>query len=84
MSDTRPEETGAFARRARDGEWDSEVQATAVFLCIARTPWTNYNYVGLILSASPFVAGCMERVGNITNVPSDWYDGGITTTVTVV
>ncbi|KAF7505153.1 hypothetical protein GJ744_001219 [Endocarpon pusillum] len=84
MPETRSGETGAFARRARDGEWVSEVQAAAVFLCIARTPWTNYNYVGLILSASPYVAGCVERVGNITNVPRDWYEGGTTTTVTIV
>lgn len=84
MPETRPEETGAFARRARDGEWASEVQAAAVFLCIARTPWMNYSLVGLILSASPHVAGCVERVGIITKVPIDWYEAGITTTVTIV
>jgi Heterokaryon incompatibility protein (HET) len=84
ISDTKPEESGAFARRARGEEWESEVQAAAVFLCIARTPRTDYNYVGLILSSSPYVAGCMERVGSITSVPSDWYESGETTSVIIV
>ena len=84
MPEVRPGETGAFARRARGEEWDENVQATAVFFCIARTPWMNYNYVGLILSASPDDASCMERVGSITNVPSDWYEGSEVMTVTIV
>ena len=84
MPETRSGQTDAFARRARDGEWVSEMQAAAVFICIARTPWANYKYVGLILGASPYVAGCLERVGNITNVPIDWYEGGEMTTVTIV
>ena len=76
--------TSATVRRARGDEWESDVEAEGYFMCIARTPWMNYNYVGLILGASPYVGGCLERVGSITSVPSDWYEGGQMTTVTVV
>jgi hypothetical protein len=83
MAEMKLGKDGGFARRARDGEWDSEVQAAAVFLCIAQTPWTNHNYVGLILAASPYFEGCLERVGSITGIPSDWHDGGEMTTMTI-
>ncbi|KAL8747611.1 MAG: hypothetical protein Q9190_000546 [Brigantiaea leucoxantha] len=79
-----PGENGAFARRAQNGEQMSEVHAAAVFLCVARTPWTNYNYVGLILSSSPKVAGCMERVGSMTNVPGDWCEDGAMTNLMII
>lgn len=79
-----PGETETFARRARGEEMALEMQASATFLCIAKTPWRNYKYVGLILSKSVDEAGCMERVGNITNVPSDWYDSGEVAMVTIV
>ena len=73
-------------RRARGQEWEEDVHGQAIFLCIGRTPWLNYNYVGLVLSwsSSPDFPGCMERIGNITNVPSDWYDGGEWATVNMV
>ncbi|KAK3351081.1 heterokaryon incompatibility protein-domain-containing protein [Neurospora tetraspora] len=76
----------ACIRRARGEEWEDEVHGQGVFLCIGRTPWMNYNYVGLVLSwsSSPNSPGCMERIGNITNVPSDWYDSGEWVTVTIV
>ena len=77
-------ETDTSARRARGEEFAQELQASAVFLCIAKTPWRNYNYVGLILSKSAEQPGYMERVGNITGVPSDWYESGELTTVTII
>jgi hypothetical protein len=52
---------GAFAHRARDGEWASEVEAKAVFLRIAQTPSTDYDYVGLVLAASSYVEDCLGR-----------------------
>ena len=84
MAQTMPGKTAAFARRARGGEWAPEIEAAAIFLCIARTPWANYNYVGLVLSTSPTVPGCLERVGSMTNVPSDWYNEGEITNITIV
>lgn len=76
----------ACIRRARGTECEDRVHGEAVFLCIGRTPWLNYNYVGLILSwsPSPHSPGCMERIGNITGVPSDWYESGEWATVTIV
>jgi len=55
IADMEVRTDGAFARRARDGEWDSEVEAKASFLCIAQTPSTDYDYVGLVLAASSYV-----------------------------
>jgi hypothetical protein len=79
-----PTGTETFARRARVDEFTMELQASAVFLCIAKTPWRNYNYVGLVLSKSAEHPGCLERVGNVARVPSDWYESGEPTTVTII
>ena len=71
IADMEVRTDGAFARRARDGEWDSEVEAKASFLCIAQTPSTDYDYVGLVLAACFDVEGCLGKSGNITNVTSE-------------
>lgn len=84
MPVSTPMGTDTFACRARGEESTLELQASAVFLCIAKTPWRNYNYVGLILSESAEQPGCLERVGNITGVPSDWYESGEMMTVTII
>ena len=72
------------ARRALVGEWKTEVHASAIFLCVARTPWRNHDHVGLILSASQEFPSCFERVGSISNVPSSWYQAGKVVTLTMV
>ena len=84
MPETSSREQGVFARRACEGEFTLEFNATAAFLCIGRTPKFNYDYVGLIICPSLYVEGCRERIGNITNVPSEWYRDGTATTITLV
>lgn len=79
--------TGAIAaRRAQQTDVSSqELQnTTALFFCIAKTPIFDLNYVGLILAPSKNIAGCMERVGSIEGLHSDWYRGAPTMTVTIV
>lgn len=88
MAAPLPNQTGTFACRAHDGySLDSsptELETAAAFFCIARTPWMRGDDVGLILGISQAAPGCMERVGNITNVSKDWYDTGEETTVTII
>ncbi|KAI1078217.1 HET-domain-containing protein [Whalleya microplaca] len=79
-----PDQTGTVARRIRDDSYVQQLETSAAFFCIARCPWANADHVGLILGLSPKVPGCMERVGNITNVPKDWYETGQEVTVTIV
>jgi hypothetical protein len=72
------------ARRARkEEEGPHDVATSALIMCIAKTPWLNYNYVGLILSPSSSEPGFALRVGNVTNLPADWYEGGQVMTLTL-
>lgn len=84
MAENMPGNGERSARRAHGGEWEMEVHAEAFCLCVAKTPWMNYNYVGLVLGRSTRQFGCLERVGMATNLPRDWYDAGEMATVTIV
>lgn len=65
------------ARRARkEEEGPQDVATIALVICITKTPWLNYNYVGLILSPSSNEPGLVLRVGNVTNLPADWFEEG--------
>ena len=73
-----------WIRRVRHDSDDfrRDLTGAALFLCIAKT--SNYSHVGLILSPSPSVPGCLERVGKVVNVPRHWYDHGETKSVTII
>lgn len=60
-----------------------DFEAGAAFFCIARTGRLGYDHVGLIISPSETHTGTMERIGAITNLSSDWFDGGQDTVVTL-
>lgn len=58
--------------------------AGAFFFCLGRTGVMHYNHVGLIVTMSEKQPGCMERIGNITNIPKDWYDNSQPMTITLI
>ncbi|PHH80442.1 hypothetical protein CDD82_1741 [Ophiocordyceps australis] len=58
--------------------------AGAFFLCLGRTGAMHYDHVGLMLTLSESQPGCMERIGNITNLPKSWYEEGTEATITLV
>jgi hypothetical protein len=84
LAQAMPDGTSVVRRARKEEKRPKELATTALFMCIAKTPWVNYNYVGLIMSRSPDEPGCVQRVGNITNLPSDWYEGGQLMTLTLV
>ncbi|KAL7625014.1 hypothetical protein AAE478_004228 [Parahypoxylon ruwenzoriense] len=84
VAGTVPGRGDTFACRSRLTTSGNAMETGAVFLCIAKCHWTKSDHVGLILGVSPRYPGYMERVGNITNVPKDWYETGSEATVTIV
>ncbi|WPH01334.1 Hypothetical protein R9X50_00417500 [Acrodontium crateriforme] len=79
-----PDSTSGNIRRARFNESKGDFDAPAFFLCMARTPWMNYNYVGIVIAPSNRITGAYERLGNMTNLGSDWYTKGQETVVTLI
>lgn len=79
---------GAVARRASPRKeyyaGMRDFDAGAAFFCIARTGRLSYNHIGLIIAPSESRPDCMERVGVITNMSSEWYDGGEEAVITLV
>jgi hypothetical protein len=55
----------------KEEERPNKLATTASIIRIAKMPWLNYNYVGLIMSPFPDEPSCVQRVGNITNLPSE-------------
>ncbi|KAK5998918.1 hypothetical protein PT974_01302 [Cladobotryum mycophilum] len=58
--------------------------AGAFVFCTGRTGVTHYDHVGLVLTLSEDHLGCMERIGNITNLPRGWYEDAKPMTIVLV
>jgi hypothetical protein len=71
-----PDGISVIHHARKEEEIPNELVTTALIIRIAKMPWLNYNYVGWIMSPFPDEPGCVQTVGNITNLPSDWYSGG--------
>jgi hypothetical protein len=72
------------ARRAAVDERGEDMDVQACFLCVGRTSRLNFGHVGLIVVPSADRLGFFERVGNIVNLPKEWYHEGQETTVVLV
>jgi hypothetical protein len=66
------------------GGWHDGEDLDAWFLCIAATPWVHLGFVGLLVTPSTMLEGSWERVGNITKVTREWFEGGVEQQVTLV